>query len=264
MGDRSKHIGGSDIGTILGLSSYSTAYELWEQKTKRVTRDTSSMATEAGHALEPLILDTYARETGRVLERQYPMSKPGIPWAGGTADAVCWSDEIVIDAKASCSLSAWSNGPPATVYCQMQWYMWMIGFERADVALLQASAGWGYTTFSIMRDESFIETAVLAASEFWQCVKDDVPPAPQTYEDVMRRFEKPSRKTIVADRATLDLIKRWREVADESRQLDGEKLHLRKHAALYMQDAEDLIGEDGERLVRSVHTKHGRQLRLCQ
>jgi len=56
-------IGGSDAGTILGVSAYNSPYELWGQKTGiNPTTFNGNRATEWGHRLEPLVALAYAEE----------------------------------------------------------------------------------------------------------------------------------------------------------------------------------------------------------
>ena len=56
-------IGGSDSGTVLGVNSYNSAYELWGDKTGLVPKTfKGNRATEWGHRLEPLVALAYAEE----------------------------------------------------------------------------------------------------------------------------------------------------------------------------------------------------------
>ena len=56
-------IGGSDAGTILGVNSYNSEYELWGDKTGLFPKTfDGNAATWFGHKLEPIIAERYAIE----------------------------------------------------------------------------------------------------------------------------------------------------------------------------------------------------------
>jgi len=261
--DRSKYIGGSDIGVIMGMSENMTPYELWLEKTHKVPKRPPSLATGAGHALENLILDKYCETKGRTIIRQVQLHSDEYPWAGGTADGIDYEAGVIVDAKASCAFGTWQYGPPQHVYSQMQWYMWLSGgIRQADIALLQANAGWSFTTFEIQRNDDFIREAIEAASDFWTCIIEDTAPEPLCYEDVMRMFPIPKKKEIIATRLVEEMVLAWEKMATQSRKIDDEIAEIRNDLALYMLDHDVLTSESGRALVRSVNGKWGRQLRI--
>jgi len=65
---RKAGIGGSDAGTILGVNSYNSAYEMWGDKTGINPRNFSgNRATVWGHRLEPLVALAYAEEQNQAV-----------------------------------------------------------------------------------------------------------------------------------------------------------------------------------------------------
>jgi len=61
--ERSRGIGGSDAGAILGLNAYKSAWQLWAEKTGRIEDTfTGNLATRIGQALERPIAELYAQE----------------------------------------------------------------------------------------------------------------------------------------------------------------------------------------------------------
>ena len=67
--DRSKGIGGSDVGIILGLSTFKTPYQLYLEKIgKGPEDDKMSPAQEWGHRLEPIIRNKFAENNGVKIE----------------------------------------------------------------------------------------------------------------------------------------------------------------------------------------------------
>lgn len=62
--DRSKFIGGSDIGPILGLSRYRSPLEVWLEKTGREAKRVDSLPLRFGSFAEEFIASEYSRATG--------------------------------------------------------------------------------------------------------------------------------------------------------------------------------------------------------
>jgi putative phage-type endonuclease len=61
-------IGGSDAGTVLGVNSYNSRYELYGDKTGLFPKGfTGNRATEWGHRLEPLVALAYAEERNQAV-----------------------------------------------------------------------------------------------------------------------------------------------------------------------------------------------------
>ena len=66
-------LGGSDIGAILGLNPYRTAYDVWMEKTGRAPDDTDSLPLRFGRFAESFVAAEYERETGRKTAVYEPM-----------------------------------------------------------------------------------------------------------------------------------------------------------------------------------------------
>ena len=62
-------LGGSDIGTVLGLNPYQTIDELWRIKTTRASGFEGNAATHWGHILEDVVAQEFAAVTGRKVMR---------------------------------------------------------------------------------------------------------------------------------------------------------------------------------------------------
>lgn len=64
--DRRKGIGGSDVGTILGLNKWKSPYQLWLEKTGQVELDESnSEPAYWGNVLEEIVAKEFTERTGK-------------------------------------------------------------------------------------------------------------------------------------------------------------------------------------------------------
>ena len=67
--DRTKYIGGSDIGAILGLSKFKTPLEVWMEKTGKESKRLDSLPLRFGSFAEEFVAQEYARSSGYSLAR---------------------------------------------------------------------------------------------------------------------------------------------------------------------------------------------------
>jgi putative phage-type endonuclease len=68
LAERSRGIGGSDAGTIVGVNTFNSAFQLWSEKAGKTERTFhGNEATEWGHALEPVIGAMYAKRFNKAL-----------------------------------------------------------------------------------------------------------------------------------------------------------------------------------------------------
>jgi predicted phage-related endonuclease len=62
--DRTKYIGGSDIGAILGLSKFRSALDVWMEKTGKEVKALDSLPLRFGSFAEAFVASEYTRHTG--------------------------------------------------------------------------------------------------------------------------------------------------------------------------------------------------------
>ena len=62
--DRTKYIGGSDIGAILGLSRFRSPLEVWQKKTGKETKKVDSLPLRFGSFAEEFVANEYSHATG--------------------------------------------------------------------------------------------------------------------------------------------------------------------------------------------------------
>lgn len=92
--DRKKQLGASEVAAILGLSRYTSPFEVWAVKTGRLQPFEGNEATRIGQRLEPLILDDAEADLGK-LERDVEVDHGGIPLRATLDGAVAASGEVV-------------------------------------------------------------------------------------------------------------------------------------------------------------------------
>lgn len=164
---RKATIGSSDIAVIVGESPHKSAYTLAAEKLgliPEIVDDETQELFDIGHLMQPVLLQLYERKTGR-----HPKAAPAwrthpeYPWATASLDGTA-PVKRVIEAKWS-HAKRWRGGErvPGDVAVQVQWQLFVVGWEVADVIVLDYTQPRVET---VERDEKVIDDLLYFAREF--------------------------------------------------------------------------------------------------
>ncbi|WP_321872992.1 YqaJ viral recombinase family nuclease [Burkholderia ubonensis] len=178
-------IGGSDAAATVGLNPYTSALELWMEKTGRADslphadpNDTTS-PTYWGTLLEPIVAASYTKQTGnRVRRVNAVLRHPTIPWMLANLDReiVGVPDVQILECKTAGEFGSrlWRGGVPEYVQIQVQHQLAVTGKQAAHVAVLLC--GQALEVHRIERDDALIGRLIELEARFWRFVKSDTPP----------------------------------------------------------------------------------------
>jgi putative phage-type endonuclease len=235
---RRQGIGGSDIAAILGVSKYSSPYQLWLDKTGRADDDIDDDRLEImnwGALLEDVIAKEYAARNGVKIQRiNQQLEHPSLSIALANLDRVIvnpgtiarWTgDKIkgasrILEIKTASAFTEsggdWgdegTDEVPLPYFLQTQWYMGIAGVHSANIAVL--FGGQKLKTYESAHDAEFFDDLLNEAGDFWnRYVITDTPPPPSSAEDA-RRFwtkHKPG-KTVEANEEIKTWVERYSDI----------------------------------------------------
>ena len=178
---RSKTIGGSDAGALLGLNPFKSPYALWAEKTGKVIPEDISdkEAVRLGHDLEEYVAQRFAEATGKKVRRDNNfVYNEAYPFAHVQADRLIVGEDAGLECKTTSSfdtLQKCREGRyPDTWYSQCVHAMMVTGAKKWHLACL--CFGHGFFYFEIERNDAEIAALAKAEQEFWQKVTDNTPP----------------------------------------------------------------------------------------
>ncbi|WP_238368256.1 YqaJ viral recombinase family protein [Mesobacterium pallidum] len=266
---RRSGIGGSDIAAVLGLSPWSTPYDVWLDKLgQKEPLDPDSPLLYWGHKLEPLVADEYARRTDRKVQRVNALLRhPECDFAVANIDRavinpeiagnVRWRDNrLTTDRLLECKTSmafasskwgeAGTDDVPDYYLLQMQWYAGITGADVVDLAVL--IGGNDYRIYTVQRDNEVFADMLEAADEFWQLVQQKIAPDPQSVADAMHRWPRHLKdKQFVVGVETFHAVQDYVDVKSKIKALETEAEALKVKIVTEFQDAE-AIYHAGEKL----------------
>lgn len=185
---RSRGIGGSEIGTIMGYNPWESAFALWAKRTGQIPDPPlEGWSIRFGRAFELPVLELWAEEhpeyevfltgTWQHPEYEFMLANP---------DALAKHREtgewIVVEIKTS--RGSWGETPPHYA-AQVLHYMTVLNLERSVIV---AVAGWNYEERWVEFDDFEADAQLAAASRFWNHLQNVEKPewdgSKATYEAV--------------------------------------------------------------------------------
>jgi len=251
--DRTKYIGGSDIGAILGLSKFRTPLEVWMEKTGKEVRQLDSLPLRFGSFAEEFVASEYARATGfELLHDESIYIHPTHPMMSAHVDRFVLGNGLnkpptrLLECKTANPFARGEWGEPGTdqvpmsYLCQCIWYMAITGIEQCDLAVLFGNSD--FRIYEIARDLELEALVIKKALHFWNeyVLKDIAPPA-QTEGDYQVLFKKSDpTKTIEANPKTVELIRQLQLLNTQSGDVDEQITQIKQHIMNEMKEAEVL------------------------
>lgn len=183
--NRNLFIGGSDIGAIMGVNPWKSAYTLWAEKSGRIEPEdiSNKEAVWWGTNMEDLVAKRFAMKyeeaTGEKIKLYKPMvsfSTKEYPYLVGHVDRLFRGKKIGLECKTTSARNKtnYAEGEiPPMHYCQCQFYMVMTGYEEWYLATKRDSE---FYVTKIDRNDEFIEDMLNTAEQFWRMVQEGIEP----------------------------------------------------------------------------------------
>ena len=258
--DRTKYIGGSDIGAILGLSQYKTPLQVWQEKVGQELPKADSLPLRFGSFAEEFIASEYAKHSGRVvIEHTEPFIHPEHSFLVGHIDrfvldtpAPLFNADGMIATKTllECKTAShyvkdrWgdvgTDEVPLSYLVQCAWYLLLTGCERADLAVFFSSTD--FRIYTINKDLELESILLEKAVGFWNnYVLSNTPPPPANEADCKLLYKQAkTAKCIEANSNILTLLHQLPKLNDTVSECE-ERISLIKQAVMeHMQDADTL------------------------
>lgn len=184
---RTKGIGGSDVGAICGVSPFSSARQIYFNKTGQFedALKPGAAAQERmhfGHLLEPIVADEFKRreltaDNGRegwyLGELGATVCHKDNPWMRANVDRLIYDAEGNVVGILECKTTSeyndeeWANGDILLSYVyQLNWYMYILDIKWGAFACLVG--GNKFYSYEVYRNDELLQETILpAVTNFW-------------------------------------------------------------------------------------------------
>ncbi|KYD03474.1 hypothetical protein B4102_3392 [Heyndrickxia sporothermodurans] len=251
--ERTKGIGGSDAGIILGLNKYRTAFELWLEKTGQVEPiEIDNEAIYWGNEMENVVAKEFEKRTDKKVRRSnFMYSHPNHPFIKANVDRLVVGESAVLECKtASAYLSKeWKDEEiPDTYLVQVQHYLGVTGKQKGYIAVL--IGGNKFVWKEVERDEELINLIFQAEINFWNNhVLANVPPpldgssaAEKYLKEKYDRAEKD--KEVVLPPDYKEILVQYEKIKSDEKLIKKAKTEIENKIKAELQDAERGIVSD--------------------
>lgn len=251
LAERRKGIGGSDVSAILGVNEYTTPYQLWLDKTGKESNEVESEAMRRGKILEPAVVEFWRQDTGLEIlpesANPYKMEyHPKHRFLFGSPDRVYLDAEGrkgTLECKTTI-LNVDREEMPQAWFCQVQWYMGIMGHQMAEVCWLGKYFKVDRVQYNFVPD--FFEDLVARAIEFREkYILADIAPPVTDSEDIKKMFKKHlTGKVVQATPETMEAVAKLKAIKEEAKRIEKEQKQLEDQIKLILQDGEALKYND--------------------
>lgn len=175
--NRRDYIGGSDIGTVLGLNPYKSKFTLWNEKVGNVEPEDISDKDPVwfGTMTEAINGKRFAMKTGKKIQRSnYAYGVKEYPFIRTHVDFLVKGESAGLECKfTGLNRFNYDDGEiPPSHYAQVQLYMACTGRKTWYVATIEGNR---YHINSVERNEEFIEQMFIELKDFWNHVVSGTP-----------------------------------------------------------------------------------------
>lgn len=208
LNDRMKGVGGSDVGAVLGLNIYKSAYTLWAEKSGLLpNEEVDNESMRVGRDLEQYVADRFMEATGKkVVTSEYSFQSEKYPFMLANVDRLFVDEEVGLECKTVSALTRCdfeSGDIPPSYYCQCMHYMAVTGFKKWYIAILVM--GKGFYWYEINRNEEEIQALIEAEQDFWNCVESgeapEVDASESTKDTLSLRWQSQEKECILGHEA---------------------------------------------------------------
>jgi putative phage-type endonuclease len=260
--ERTKYLGGSDVGAILGFSKYRTALDVWLEKTGRIENVVDNLPVRFGSFAESFVANEYANQTGYTLvHSETGVAHPQYPFMVGHIDRYIFEHSDVVDeglflSDGSCAASHllecktaspfnqsdWgelgTDEVPMSYLVQCLWYLAITNLERCDVAVLFGNSD--FRIYEVYRDKELEDLIISKAATFWNSfVQLDTPPPAQCESDYQHLFKREiTGKAIEADHIFCELTQKLQLLNSEIKSKELEISQIKQTIMSQMGEAE--------------------------
>ena len=178
-------ISGSEIGTILGLSPWTSAITLWAEKTGKLERSiTPNTAMRLGTLVEPAIRQLYMEShPDHVVREIGTYASADASWMHANPDGICLDENeqgYILEIKHTATY--WDD-IPENYKAQVYWYMNVFKLKKAVFAVVNAGR---YKEYELLWDDFEWSAILQQVQRFRKYVLDNVQPdwdgSESTYE----------------------------------------------------------------------------------
>ena len=266
--NRTNYIGGSDIGTIMGVNPWKSPYTLWAEKTGLIQPEdlSDNDAVWFGTKEEDIIAERFTMKTGlKVRKSNYAYGCLEFPFLKGHVDRLASKGKWGLEIKTT---SSWNKTKydegevPESHWWQCQFYMFVTGYNLWYLATKRDNR---FYITKIARDDEAITRMLITCREFWEHIQSGEPVeidgSDSTKDTLEKMYPEEHQGEIVDLEKQEDTLLALLEIGSQEKNLKDLKTKYQNEIKAVLGDAER--GETGQFIVSwKANAKGSRVFRM--
>lgn len=247
--DRTRGVGGSDVGKLMNVSKYGNVIDLWHDKCGTAAPFEGNVHTERGDYLEDAGLAFAVKELKFTKIRRNPERRRGPLLVHLDAQVV--GELIAIEVKSANESVFYSAGwgeadndnpndkVPVEVFLQCQAQMLAAGNSVTYVSLIcPLRSGW-FHLYKVVANEQLQKEIMLAAVALWECVTNKVEPEHDGTANLetMALVKRTEGKAVALEEAGERWFKHYMELGKLASQVHAKRDVYKKKLVAHLGDA---------------------------
>lgn len=259
--DRTTYIGGSDVAAILGVSPWTTAFKLYQQKIGEFVDEVTPAKQklfDRGNRWEPIVVEMLVdelRDRGHdveIIARNQRYRDPEFPFLAAEIDLELRIDGEEVNGEAKTvspwAVKAWGEEETDEVpiyYAAQVMHGLMIKPRRRTVIAALTGFDDKPRVHWIDRDEETIAGIRAREIEFWERVQNRTPPEPTDPEDVKWLYQRDGGTAIEASSDIVELCQYLKDMKASAKAQEAQIEIVAARIKTFMGTAAVLLGPDG-------------------
>jgi putative phage-type endonuclease len=249
--ERKGYIGGSDLGSICGLSSYRTALDVYLDKTSDDIACETNAAMRWGNLLEDVVAKEYSEVTGQTTEIEpNTIYHPEYKFLGANIDRWVGDKEYVLECKTAGFIKTkeWGNlgtdQIPESYLVQVAHYAAICDVPKVDIAVL--IGGQDFRIYTYERNKELEDKLIKIACNFWHNhIEKRIPPKCVSTRDTFNLFPQSNYHEIVAEDNIIEKWEQLKSLKEEENRIADTIEKLKTDIQEFMRDYDVLIDNQG-------------------
>ena len=245
--ERSKGLGSSEVGTLMGVNPYETPYQLWRRKKGLEKQKEENFLMTAGHYLEPAVAQFWQDATGKEIIKSsagdwivYDNDKP---YLRVSPDRTFWADgkkeKGILECKTT-QKDIDKEDIPRYWFCQVQYQLGVAQMQQGSLAWLCSGRKFDYQDIKFNPD--FYGVLVEEISKFWtDYIIGNKEPQISSVDDLLIKYPQETKdKEIEADTDIKTAYDKLTSLRSEIKRLEEEENKQEELIKMTFLDAERL------------------------
>lgn len=255
--ERKNYIGGSEIATICGLSSFDkTALDVYLSKVNptivELTKDDPNYeAAYWGTKQEEIIAERYAEERKVIIQTQPTLIRhPKHPFIACNIDRWVGNREYILECKTAhfYKMKKWgdlgTDQIPESYLLQVAYYAAICDVQKVDIAVL--IGGQDFRIYTYNRDKNLEEKLIKIGVNFWHNhIEKRIPPKCVSTRDTFNLFPQSNYHEIVAESNIIEKLQELKGAREEESKIQSTIEKLKTDIQEFMRDYDVLIDNNG-------------------